>query len=109
MWDALKGWLDPRTQAKIEFVRTGPDTSRKLLEFIEPAHLPRAYGGLGASSYTCKEQAELLHVPRGGHLAKSVTVPATHKVGRLTLTLAKAIVYMYVRCIYVRMDLALVI
>ena len=41
MWDALKGWLDPRTQAKVEFVRSGPDTGRKLLEFIEPPQLPK--------------------------------------------------------------------
>ena len=82
MWEALKGWLDPRTQAKVEFVRSGPDTARKLLEFIEPAQLPKAYGGLGASSYTCKEQSELLHVPRAGHLTRAITVPAGHKVGR---------------------------
>ena len=80
MWDMLKGWLDPRTQAKIEFLRTGSETKSKLLEFIDAKQLPMAYGGSGAASYTCKEQAEFTSVPRAGQLVKTVAVAPQHKL-----------------------------
>jgi hypothetical protein len=74
MWDALKGWLDPRTQTKIEIMKAGVDSDRKLLEFIDPDNLPKAYGGTGPESYYCKPNSDLLHIPRGGHIAKSITL-----------------------------------
>jgi len=77
MWDVLKGWLDPRTQAKIEIMRAGSDSSNKLLEFISSDQLPRAYGGSGDTAYcSCRDadSADFVHIPRGGHLSRSVLV-----------------------------------
>lgn len=33
-WEVVRGWLDPRTQAKIEILGSGPETTAKLLEYI---------------------------------------------------------------------------
>ncbi|RYG63127.1 hypothetical protein EON64_16540, partial [archaeon] len=45
LWEMVKHWLDPRTQAKIEILGSGPETARRLLEFVSPATLPPSLGG----------------------------------------------------------------
>ena len=47
-WDIVKRWLDPRTQAKIQIMGSGPDTTKKLLEYIPIENLPKSYGGNAA-------------------------------------------------------------
>jgi hypothetical protein len=39
-WEVVRGWLDPRTQAKIEIMGSGPETTAKLLQYIDAANLP---------------------------------------------------------------------
>lgn len=40
-WDIVKTWLDPRTQAKICILGSGPETTKKLLEVIPIEVLPK--------------------------------------------------------------------
>ena len=39
------GWLDVRTQKKIELLHSGQVATTRLLEFIDPDQLPIRYGG----------------------------------------------------------------
>lgn len=42
-WEVVRGWLDARTQAKIEILGVGPETTAKLLQYIDAANLPIRY------------------------------------------------------------------
>jgi hypothetical protein len=76
MWSIVKSWLDPRTQDKIEILGTGPEMHARLLEFIDPENLPKAFGGTGPDIFPKREHADYVNVGRGGHVSKSVVVPA---------------------------------
>lgn len=43
IWKAIKGWLAPQTQAKIEIL--GSDYQSRLLEDVDPENLPAELGG----------------------------------------------------------------
>jgi len=75
-WGMVKRWLDPRTQSKIEILGSGPETLRRLHEFIAPDQLPRAYGGTAPDIFPRKANCELTSVPRSGKFQKTVAVPA---------------------------------
>jgi hypothetical protein len=44
-WRVIKGWLDPRTAAKIEVISNVKTMEKRLLELVEEAQLPVDYGG----------------------------------------------------------------
>jgi len=46
-WRLIKGWLDPRTAAKIEVLSNKKEAERKLLELVDKDQLPSDYGGSG--------------------------------------------------------------
>lgn len=75
-WGIVKRWLDPRTQSKIEILGPGPDTLRRLHEFVSPDQLPRALGGTAPDLFHRKENCESTTVPRAGKLTKTVSLPA---------------------------------
>jgi hypothetical protein len=80
VYDMIKHWLDPRTQAKIEILGSGPDTTRRLLEYISPDNLPVAFGGTGPTFTVVQENAEYVHVPRYGAIKKTIVVPPKKKL-----------------------------
>jgi hypothetical protein len=57
----VKGWLDPRTQDKIEFVPVG-DTLKRLQEFISPEFIPVSYGGTGPEFHLPKLNTDFVQV-----------------------------------------------
>jgi len=48
-WNLAKGWIDPRTQAKIEIYSSKSYWSKRSLELIDVDKLPSNYGGTGPS------------------------------------------------------------
>ena len=46
-WRLIKGWLDPRTAAKIEVIASKTASEKRLLELVEEEQLPSDYGGTG--------------------------------------------------------------
>lgn len=46
-WRLIKGWLDPRTAAKVEVLSSKKEAEKKLLELIDEDQLPSDYGGKG--------------------------------------------------------------
>lgn len=44
-WRLIKGWLDPRTAAKIEVISSRTAMQKRLLELVDPDQLPWDYGG----------------------------------------------------------------
>ena len=46
-WRLIKGWLDPRTTAKIQVFSNKKEAQKKLLELIDEDQLPSDYGGKG--------------------------------------------------------------
>ena len=71
----VKGWLDPRTQAKIEIIGPGAESLRRLKDLISPEHLPPQYGGTAKELYPAKPHTDLISVPRGGEFATSIDIP----------------------------------
>lgn len=49
-WGIIKGWLDPRTAAKIEVISNRKKMEARLLEYIDADQVPSDYGGTGADS-----------------------------------------------------------
>ena len=94
-WGIVKRWLDPRTQSKIEILGPGPETIRRLHEFIAPDQLPAAYGGTAPDLFHRKEGCESVSVPRAGKLTTTAHLPAGKKLtvdsyvhdGQLDITL----------------------
>lgn len=80
LWEMCKGWLDPRTQAKIEILGSGPEVNKRLLEFIDPEFLPQRYGGNAPDPDFHRDNAEFLWIGRGSAAKKSVTVPPGKKL-----------------------------
>mmetsp|Transcript_20730 Transcript_20730/g.48086 ORF Transcript_20730/g.48086 Transcript_20730/m.48086 type:complete len:434 (+) Transcript_20730:153-1454(+) len=44
-WKLIKGWLDPRTAAKIEVISSTSAGEQRLLELVDADQLPSDYGG----------------------------------------------------------------
>lgn len=74
-FNMVKGWLDPRTQSKIEMLGSGPEMKKRLLEMISPENLPKMYGGLAPNPFYVKPNTEYVAVPRSGELKRTITVP----------------------------------
>jgi len=97
-WKIVKGWLDPRTQAKVEILGSGPETFKRLNDFISPEYLPREYGGIAPNLYWTKPNTDLVHVPRHGDFSHTIDVPAGKVLfvdsyihdGSLNMTVASA-------------------
>lgn len=70
----VKGWLDPRTQAKIEIIGSGADVSKRLLEYINPENLPVKYGGTAAEPNFHRDNTEFLWIGRHSAIKKTVTI-----------------------------------
>ncbi len=62
-WRMVKGWLDPRTQEKIEMVRPGQPSVDKLREIIDEGSIPVSLGGEGEEVFRSKPNTEYLAVP----------------------------------------------
>lgn len=77
-WEIVKGWLDPRTQAKIEILGSGPETSAKLLQYIDPENLPVRYGGTAPDWECTRPSVEHLQIARSSNVTRDITVPAGH-------------------------------
>lgn len=77
-WEIVKGWLDPRTQAKIEILGAGPETSAKLLKYIDATVLPAKYGGTAPDWTSSRPLAEYLSLGRSGDARREISVPAGH-------------------------------
>jgi hypothetical protein len=69
-WDLVKGWLDPRTQQKVEIMKSGPEQEARLKEFIPEDQLPVNFGGRAAPLYPTHHHTEFVHVPRYGGVRK---------------------------------------
>jgi len=77
-WEIVKGWLEPRTQAKIEILGSGPETTAKLLKYIDASVLPAKYGGTGPDWTSSRPLAEFIQLGRSGDARREVTVPPGH-------------------------------
>lgn len=76
-WKTVKGWLDPRTQEKIEICPRGEKSASRLLELIDAHSVPKSMGGTGDEVLMVKPNTEYFAVPRGGTLiSRGVFVPA---------------------------------
>lgn len=73
-FNMIKGWLDPRTQRKIEFHGSGPEMLKRLSELISKDNLPKMYGGLAPDPYFHKPHTEHVSVPRDGELKRTIKI-----------------------------------
>ncbi len=82
LWEMVKGWLDPRTQNKIEFISSGPDINKRLLEFVDPDVLPEAFGGKAPNMHqqNLRPHTDFVHIPRSSAVKKQIFVPANSKL-----------------------------
>lgn len=85
----VKGWLDPRTQNKIEFISPGPEVNKRLLEFVDPDVLPEAFGGKAFNMHqqNHRPHTDYVHIPRSSAVKKQIIVPANSKLAVETYTL----------------------
>lgn len=79
-WGMIKGWLDPRTQEKIEI--HGREASKaRLLELIDEGQLPVSLGGTGPEVFSAKPCTSYVAVPRGnGKIERGVILQAGHSL-----------------------------
>lgn len=83
----VKHWLDPRTQNKIEILGSGPDTVKRLLEFVSPEHLPKSFGGSGPEIlHFHRTHADYVHINRHSAVKKVIAVKVGQKVSIDTYT-----------------------
>ena len=77
-WEIVRRWLDPRTQAKIEILGSGPENNKKLLQYIDPEHLPKKYGGTARDWVSSRPVCvtEFVQLARLTEVKKVVSVPA---------------------------------
>lgn len=75
-WNIVKGWLDPRTQAKIEIIGSKQESIKRLHELISIEYLPEEFGGTARDLYYVKPYTEYIQIGRSGELVKTITVPA---------------------------------
>jgi hypothetical protein len=72
-WGLVKGWLDPRTQNKIEIV--SPEKTRERLnELIDKEHIPPQYGGTGPDLYFPHPDCDCLWLNRGSDFSRVTIV-----------------------------------
>lgn len=58
-WRLIRGWLDPRTAAKIEVISSKSAGEKRLLELVDADQLPSDYGGKGPDTQkTLSESTE---------------------------------------------------
>ena len=69
-WNMCKGWLDPRTQAKIEIIGPGAESIKRLHELISPEYLPAEFAGTAPDLYYMKPNTEYLQLSRGSEVSK---------------------------------------
>ncbi len=70
--------MDPRTQAKIEILGSGPETNAKLLKYIDADVLPVKYGGTAPDWTSTRPLSEYLTLSRNNDARREVTVPSGH-------------------------------
>jgi hypothetical protein len=80
MWEMAKGWLDPRTQQKVEIMKTGPDQEARLKCFISEMNLPSNYGGIALPLYKKRLHTEYVYVNRYSAIRKFIFVPIGYKL-----------------------------
>ena len=51
-WGVIKGWLDPRTSAKIEVISSKKASEERFLELVDADMLPSDYGGKATDTDT---------------------------------------------------------
>jgi CRAL/TRIO domain len=56
-WRLIKGWLDPRTSAKIEVISSRSAAEKRLRELVDVDQLPSDYGGKGPDTNATLEQS----------------------------------------------------
>jgi len=72
-WKMVKGWLDPRTQEKIEI--HGTDKSKaNLLNLINSEDIPVSMGGTGPEVFNAKPYTAYISVPRSSSIVRGVVV-----------------------------------
>lgn len=79
-WEIVKRWLDPRTQAKIQIMGSGPDTTKRLLEYISIDDLPKCYGGNAPDLFPPRVNIEYLHIARGSTVKKVVKIASNQQL-----------------------------
>ena len=56
-WRIIKGWLDPRTAAKIEVISSKSAAEKRLLELVDADLLPTDYGGKAKDTETLMDES----------------------------------------------------
>lgn len=56
-WRIIKGWLDPRTAAKIEVISSKSAGEKRLLELVDADLLPTDYGGNAKDTETLMDES----------------------------------------------------
>lgn len=79
-WEIVKRWLDPRTQAKIQIMGSGPDTTKRLLEYISIDDLPKCYGGNAPDLFPPRVNIEYLHIARASTVKKVVKISSNQQL-----------------------------
>ena len=83
-WRLIKGWLDPRTAAKIEVISSKSAGEKRLLELVGADQLPSDYGGkaqdtettLAESSEADEDRLVTKMLYLRGHGSETVDVPS---------------------------------
>lgn len=63
-WNIVKGWLEPRIQKKVIFMKPA-ETKAKLLEQFDAEHLPAFLGGTCTCEGGCVPDNDISHDPEG--------------------------------------------
>jgi hypothetical protein len=61
-WNIVKGWLEPRVQKKVIFMKAS-ETKAKLLEAFDAEHLPAFLGGTCSCVGGCVADTDISHDP----------------------------------------------
>lgn len=72
--------MDPRTQAKIQIMGSGPDTTKRLLEYISIDDLPKCYGGNAPDLFPPRVNIEYLHIARASTIKKVVKIASNQQL-----------------------------
>ena len=72
--------MDPRTQAKIQIMGSGPDTTKRLLEYISIDDLPKCYGGNAPDLFPPRVNIEYLHIARASTVKKVVKIASNQQL-----------------------------
>jgi hypothetical protein len=56
-WRIIKGWLDPRTAAKIEVISSKATAEKRLLDLVDADQLPSDYGGKAKDTVTIMDES----------------------------------------------------